>query len=75
MNDPAASGRSIRKRFSFKCRGKPRGIKPTGGKKPKEENVNIRQYISLMEQGLTSKKSGVSECEAIALKVRQARRL
>ena len=31
MNDPAASGRGIRRKLSFKPRGKPRGIKPTGG--------------------------------------------
>jgi len=31
MNDPAASGRGIRQGFSFKSRGKPQGIKPTGG--------------------------------------------
>jgi hypothetical protein len=31
MNDPAASGRGFRQKFSFKTRGKPRGIKPTGG--------------------------------------------
>jgi Cof subfamily protein (haloacid dehalogenase superfamily) len=31
MNDPAASRRGILEEFSFKSRGKPRGIKPTGG--------------------------------------------
>jgi len=31
MNDTAASGRGIRQGFLFKTRGKPRGIKPTGG--------------------------------------------
>jgi len=31
INDPAESGRGIRKEFSFKSRGKPQGIKPTGG--------------------------------------------
>jgi hypothetical protein len=31
MKDPAASRRGILEKFSFKSRGKPRGIKPTGG--------------------------------------------
>ncbi|VAX30915.1 hypothetical protein MNBD_NITROSPINAE05-481 [hydrothermal vent metagenome] len=31
MNDPAASGRGILQGVLFKSRGKPRGIKPTGG--------------------------------------------
>jgi hypothetical protein len=31
MNDPAASRRGIPEEFSFKSRGKPRGINPTGG--------------------------------------------
>jgi len=31
MNDPAASGRSIRQGLSFKSRSKLRGMKPTGG--------------------------------------------
>jgi len=44
MNDPAASGRGIRQRFPFKCHGKPRGIKPTGGNKvyPKLPNTSSR---------------------------------
>ena len=31
INDPGASGRGIRKRFSFKSRSKLQGIKPTCG--------------------------------------------
>jgi len=31
MNDPATSRRGILEGFSSKSRGKPRGIKPTGG--------------------------------------------
>ncbi len=31
MNDPAASRQGNRQEFCFKTRGKPRGIKPTGG--------------------------------------------
>jgi hypothetical protein len=31
INDPAASRQGIPEEFSFKSRGLPRGIKPTGG--------------------------------------------
>jgi len=37
MNDPAASGRWFRQGFLFKSRGKPQGMKPTGGKKSYSE--------------------------------------
>ena len=43
MNDPAGSGRGIRQGISFKSRGKPRGMKPTGGiqaeSPPRSQNI------------------------------------
>jgi hypothetical protein len=47
MNDPAASGWGIRQGFSFKSRGKPRGIKPTGG-------IKYSSSFQVSTQGLTA---------------------
>ena len=45
MNDPAASGRGILEGFSFKSRGKPRGIKPTCGIKNRQDFGEVAEWF------------------------------